>query len=132
MATIQDIIDRALQKIAVQSSDEDSTTYDAAKALNAYNDMTHGFKLAGVDLEHTDQALTDTFAFGAEYREGFVYLLASRLSPDYMVPASFDADDWFRKFQAANITIADVTFDAALTVLPSEIAEWGYTTEETT
>ena len=119
MATVSDIVTRAYRKIGVAAEDEDLTTEQMTNGVAAYNDMTHAFKLRGVDLSHTDQVSTDTFSFGDEYREGFVYLLAERLSPDYVRPASFDADDWFRDFQSANTTISTVTLPTALTRMPS-------------
>ena len=120
MATVQDIITRALRKIGVGAVDETPSDADLAKGLVDYNSMIHAWTLAGVDLSHTDQVLTDTFSLGDAYQEGVVYNLAARMSPDYTVPANFDADDWFRKFQAANMTIAKVTLDRALSEPPSK------------
>lgn len=127
MATVQDIVTRALKKIAVVSKDETPEQYEIDEGVIAYNMMVHGWKLESADFEHTDQAASDTFTYGDEYQEGFVYLLASRLSPDYLVPANFNADKWLRDFQAAKMTIDDVTFDRALDLTPSRRARYGYT-----
>lgn len=127
MATIQDICTKALRKIGVVSEDETANADQIANAVDAFNMMVHGWKLSGVDFTHTDQVATDTFSLGDEYQEGTIYLLASRLSPDYTIPPSFDADSWFRAFQANNTTITEATFDKALTYLPSRKIDSTYT-----
>ena len=119
MATVSDIVTRAFRKIGVGVEDEDLAAASLANGVEAFNMMTHAWKLAGVDLSHSDLASGDTFPYADEYQEGFVYLLASRLAPDYEVPANFDADDWFRKFQAANMSITAATISTALTRMPS-------------
>lgn len=119
MATVADIVTRALRKIGVVAKDETASSADMADGVDAFNMMVHAWELAGVDLSHTDKISTDTFPFADAYQEGFVYLLASRLSPDYTLPQTFDADDWFRKFQAANMTITASTISTALTRMPS-------------
>ena len=83
--------------------------------------MIHAFKLEGVNLSWVDQAAADTFALANEYHEGIIYLLASRLSPDYSAPANFDADKWFRSIQAAVITPPVSTVPIALTRLTSNM-----------
>lgn len=120
MATVQDIITRALRKIGVGAVDETPTSADLAKGLDDYNSMIHAWRLSSVNLSHADQILSDTFLLGDEYQEGTVYLLASRLSPDYTVPANFDADSWFRKIQADTMEIAPVVMPRALSEPPSK------------
>lgn len=115
MTTASDIVTRALRKIGVKSSDEDASSEVMTEGLEALNAMMHGWKLQGVDLSHTDLALTDTFSLDPEYEEGTVYLLASRLSPDYTRPQAFDADAWFRGFQAAYASIDEVSMPSLLT-----------------
>ena len=119
MTTVADVVSQAFRKIGVAAEDEALSADAMSAGVDAYNNMVHAWKLRGVDLSHTDQTSSDTFPFAAEYVEGTVYLLASRLSPDYEVPASFDADDWFRTFQAANTTADAVTIPTALTRMPS-------------
>lgn len=114
MATVEDIVNRAFKKIAIVSRDETAEPFDLSEGVTAYNSMIHAWRLAGVDFEFTDQTASDAFTLGDEYQEGVVYNLASRLSPDYVTPANFDADDWFRKFQAAQMVIADVEQPLAL------------------
>ncbi len=49
-------------------------------------------------------------------------MLAARISPDYAVPPSFDADDWFRGFQAFNMTIDPVEMPGGILRMPSQFA----------
>lgn len=114
MTTTSEIVTRALRKIEVASSDEDPSAEILDEGLAALNAMMHAWKLQGVDLSHTNLALDDTFSLDPEYEEGTVYLLASRLSPDYTRPANFDADAWFRAFQAAYATIDEVSMPSLL------------------
>ncbi|MEO9648817.1 MAG: hypothetical protein ABJ360_22525 [Roseobacter sp.] len=127
MATVLDIVTRAYKKIGVVSRDETLEQFETDEGVAAYNMMVHGWKLESVDFEHVDQSETDTFDYGDEYQEGFVYLLASRLSPDYLLPPAFDADRWFRDIQASKLQIDDVEFDRALDLTPSRRARYGYT-----
>ena len=66
-----------------------------------------------------DVTLNDEFPLGSEFLEGTIFLLASRISPDFILPASFDADDWFRGIQAAYATIPTLTVPDALLRPPS-------------
>lgn len=129
MAKIRDIATRALRKIGVVAEDEAANADQIANAVDAYNMMVHAWKLRDVDLSHVDQGASDTFALGNEYQEGAVYLLASNLSGDYVIPPSFDADRWFRSIQNANITIEDAALDRALYLTPVRRAKYGYTVD---
>ena len=82
MATVQSIIIAALRKLAVASEDETPSDAMLANGLEAYNNMLSAWVLSGVDLEHTDQALTDTFPIGDEFREGTIYSLFSENAVD--------------------------------------------------
>lgn len=105
MTTMHDIINRAYRKINISGAGETLDAEMADEGLDALNDMLHGWKLRGVDLLHTDLGLTDPFPLAAEFREGTYYVLASRLSPNYQIPPSFDPDKWFRAIQAAYLVI---------------------------
>jgi hypothetical protein len=109
MTTALDIATRAYRKLGISGTGDTLTAEELAEGIDALNAMMHAWKLAGVDIEHTDLAADDDFPIGPEFVEGTVYLLASRLSPDFTTPAAFDADDWFRKFQAAYMTIDTVS-----------------------
>lgn len=119
MATVASIVTRAYRKLHVVSEDEELQADTLANGVEAYNGMLAEWKLRDVDIEHTAQTSTDTFPLGIEYEDGTVYLLAQRLSPDYMMPAAFDADDFFRTMQAAYMEIEKVTFEGAVSRPPS-------------
>lgn len=126
MATTLEIVTRALKKIGVVAKDETLQAEDVQDGVDALNMMLHAWKLQAVDISHSDLAATDTFPLASEYHEGTVYTLASRLSPDYVIPAAFDADDWFRKIQAAYQTPETVSIPKALTQMPSQFRRNDY------
>lgn len=117
MATVRDIVERAYRHLGVVAHDETMTADQGLAGLGAFNDMLHAWALDGVTLSpaFTDAALTTTFPLADKYREGVGYMLAARISPDFMVSATFDADDFWRKIQASYMAITDATFDDALT-----------------
>ena len=119
MPTVRDICTRALRKIDVIGIGDAAEGEEIAEAVDVYNDMLHGWRLRGVDIGHTTQEAGDTFQLPDEFVEGTVYVLASRLSPNFMVPPSFDADDWFRMIQAHYAEIEPVRFERGLTFPPS-------------
>lgn len=126
MTLTLEIVKRAYRKIGVLSQGVELSAEEIADGLDALNAMIHGWKLRGVDTSHTDVSAGDAFPLAAEYEEGTVYLLASRLSPDYMIPQAFDADDWFRTFQAAYSDPTIVTMPLALTRMPSQFRRNDY------
>lgn len=126
MTLVSEIVTRAYRKIGVGAEGETLNADALADGVTALNAMMHGWKLKSVDITHSDLAATDAFSLDPEYEEGTVYLLASRLSPDYETPQNFDADDWFRNFQAAYRVSTKVTIPTALRSLPTGRRRWGY------
>lgn len=120
MTTVNSVVTRAYRKLGVSGVGDTLTADEIAEGVDALNAMLHGWKLRGVDITHADAAAVDDFPLGDEFVEGAIYLLASRLSPDYMVPQAFDADDWFRGIQAAYMTIDEVAMPSALVNMPSQ------------
>lgn len=114
-----DIVHAALRKIGVLGVGDAASADDARDTLFALNVMMHGWKARGVDVAHSDLALADDFPLPPQFHEGAVYLLASRIAPDYERPQAFDADDWFRTLQAAYATMPELTVPPALTRPPS-------------
>lgn len=125
MATMQDIIKRAYRKLGIVAFDSAMTADQADEGLETLNSMLHEWALRGVNVGHTDAALTTVYPYGDAFMEGTVHILASRLSPNYEVPASFDADDFFRAIQVAYLDIAEVSFERALTEVPTKKARDG-------
>lgn len=119
MATVLEILTAATRKARITPLGEAMDAETGAEALGEYNRMLHAWKLSGVDIIHDDQEQSDEFPLGPEYQEGTVYLLAKRLEPNYRVPADFDADAFWRAIQANQMTIEDVSYEKALTSMPS-------------
>ena len=122
MTTVRDIVERAHRKIGVAPLDEPLTAEMADNGLDAFNEMLSAWALDGITLSpaFTDATLADTFPLADKFREGTVYLLAERLRPDYTRPATFNADDFFRKIQAAYTVIPTVTVPSVLLRTPSQ------------
>lgn len=125
MTTVRQIVDRSLKKIGILAHDDESDADQIVNGVDTLNMMLAAWELAGVDTSHTTLAAEDTFPLDAKFEEGTVYMLAGRLSSDYLVPVSFDADDFFRKIQAAYLTIDAVTLPNALIFTPSRHARDG-------
>jgi hypothetical protein len=125
MTTIRDIITAAHRKIAVLGAGETMPATMAENGIFAFNAMMHGWKADSIDVEHVDQELNDTFALDPEFLEGTIYLLAQRLGPDFLVPRTFDHDNFQRRLLAAYMTIPEMTVPSALTDLPSREDQLG-------
>lgn len=123
MATVNDIVSRALRKARIVGHGETAAGEDATAALEDLNMMLAAWKLAGVDITHTALTLSSTFPLADEYEEGTVHMLARRLSDDVAIPVGFDADDFFRKIQAAYMSISEASMPASLIDLPSQVVE---------
>lgn len=119
MATVRYIVQRAFRKLNVLQAGEALPAHHATEGQNAFNELLHSFKLRGADITHTDQDLNGTFRLGDQYLEGVIYLLASRLSPEYEMPARFDEEMWISRLQAAYFTVPTLTMPKALTRPPS-------------
>jgi hypothetical protein len=120
MTTAYDIVRAALRKIGVTGAEVVPTADELAEGLAALNRMLHGWKLRGVDIEHTDLAADTTFPLGPEYELGTIYLLARDISHDFMVPPSFDPERWFRNMQAAYLVPAEAVIPKGLQIMPSQ------------
>ena len=114
MATVHDILERAYRKVGIIAHDDAMTADHAAAGLNTFNDMLHSWELVGIALGHTDVGLSDAFPLADKFREGAVYLLASRLAPDWSVPVAFDAYVFLREIQASYMVIDTVALDPML------------------
>lgn len=120
MATVYDIAVAALQKIGVTPLGQRPEAEELAKAVEAFNFMLSAWALESVDVGAYDLDSGDYFPLDDKFREGAVYVLASRLSPDFMPPGGFDADAWFRRVQTAFVEIEPVKMPKALSQMPSQ------------
>lgn len=119
MTKTRDIVQAAFRKIAVSALGETMSADAADEGLFALNKMMHAWKSRGVDIEHEDLGLSDEFPMPPQFHEGAVYLLATRLSPDFIAPAAFDADQYWRDLQATYSTLPTLTVPAAVLRPPS-------------
>lgn len=120
MTTTRDVVERAFRKIALKAEDQAITGDMLEHGVAVLNDMMFGWELFGINISHSELEAADTFPLAAKFVEGTVYQLATRLSPDYLVPAP-DSDRFFRALQAAYVVIDEATIPKALTRLPSQI-----------
>lgn len=120
MTTTRDIIERAYRKLGVVAQDEPMTADQGAAGLDALNAMMHGWEAFGIDLNHVDLALGDTFSMAAKWHEGAVYQLASRLAPDMSVGAP-DSMVFLRMLQAGYLVVNEVEMPYSLVYAPSRL-----------
>jgi hypothetical protein len=113
-------VERAYRKIGLKAEDEAITGDMLAHGVDTLNSMMFGWELFGININHILLAATDDFPLDARFEEGTVYQLASRLSPDFLVPAP-DADVFFRALQAAYLVIDEVDIPTALLHVPSKL-----------
>lgn len=122
MTTARDVVAGALRLIGALAAGETPDAPEAADGLDALNRMMHGWKARGVDLAHTDLALSDTVSLADEYREGLEHLLAVRLAPEYERPASPDllrlGEEAWRAIQLAFTAPVDLTVETGLLRMP--------------
>lgn len=122
MATARDVVTGALRLIGVLAAGETAQAAEATDGLAALNRMMHGWKARGVDLAHTDLALSDTVALADEYREGLEHLLAVRLAPEYERPPApglvVVAEEAWRAIQLAYAAPIDLTVETGLLRMP--------------
>jgi hypothetical protein len=114
MTTVLDIVTRAARLAGITAHDEVPDTATAENGLIAYNDMIAGWELQGIYTGVADAAAADSFQLPRSFREGASFLLAERMSPTYMRPRTFDADQFKRQLQAAFAAVEPVTLDGVV------------------
>lgn len=114
MATVEDIVTRAFRKVGISGVGDDLEAAEVTEGVDALVDMLNAWSLSGVELGEVTLTADQAFPLGSQYVEGTVYMLASRLSPNFEIPQMFDADDFFRRIQADHIHIRDVEVPSAL------------------
>ena len=121
---ISEIINAAFRKIGVVADGQSATADEAADALEAFNLMVSAWLLDGIDVwrvpgndpfaEVHDWHATDVFPLPPAFREGAVYLLAAKISPEFSLPPMFDENAYRAKMRAAFVDIAESAMPSAL------------------
>lgn len=124
MTATREIVSRAFRKIGVVSADTEIEAHEMQEGIDTLNMMLHEWKLSSVDTSHSDLTAGSEFPLDPEYEFGTVYMLAMHLSPTYEAPANFNADDFFRRIQAAYMTIDTVAMPKALTETAYKDETW--------
>ncbi|MGB0507769.1 MAG: hypothetical protein ACPGGK_16400 [Pikeienuella sp.] len=132
MATVRDVIKRALRQSTVIDKYREPEAEEMAYGLDAINDMLSGWAAKGVDVAHADYAsVSDTFetdTLTAEYRGDVTWCLASELATEYGLTLSAVAEararDAWRTMQANFLISEDQKVDRGLNSMPSQA--WGF------
>lgn len=125
MATMRDIVKGAALRQRISDTVDDLDASDAARILQALNDMMGSWKLRGVDIGWSAAlGLSATFPLSIEHEAGVKAMLAVRISDDYGKPISKQLNDdalaGWRAIQA-DYTLPDgMAVDAALINMPSQ------------
>lgn len=116
--TVQEIIVAALRKIGVVRINDDPASDYLDIGLVALNMMIHGWEAFGVDLNHSDLALSDDMTITDAYHEGVVYLLANRLADEFDtdLPNQKFVRDWWAKIRANYTASFESTLPPAITL----------------
>ncbi len=85
MATALDIITGSLRLLGKLQSGEVPTAAEGADALVTMNLMLHAWRDQGLDIEHSDYALSDTVPLQSNHLHALRYQLAVELAPEYGV-----------------------------------------------
>lgn len=131
MATVRDVVSRALRIAGLASSDVPVEAADASNGLEALNSMLRSWEARGAYVGHdTDYTLNSEFETGElpdRYREPVTWLLAEALADEYGRPLTATkarkAKDSWDTIQANYMRPARLTMDKGLERMPSQ--RWG-------
>lgn len=124
MATMQQVIERAIRRMGVTDINQPVPVVEIAAALDPFNDMLHDWRnTLGSAYSHTTKALTDTFPLADRYVQGTAALLAFRLLDEKGKAISEslerDARRGWQSISASYIQAPeDVEIDTGLTTTP--------------
>lgn len=83
MATVTDLISRALRRVGVIAEDETATSSQSNDALDSLNDLLSSWMDEGIPINNGDLALTDTFPVDVSERRAVFLNLSIELASDY-------------------------------------------------
>jgi hypothetical protein len=118
--TARDCVYSALRKLGVSDPEETPSAPQAQYALEALNEMVHGWKAVNIDVGHVDWTLDSDVELEIDPRHigGMKAMLAVYLSPEYpgspVPPATIGlAEAGWRALQAAYV---DASMDNTLQI----------------
>lgn len=121
---ISQIIAAAYRKSGIAGHGQPLSADRMEAGLEAFNLMLTAWTLEGIDAWNvpgnqpsanmTDFPATADFPMGPAFREGAVFCLANRISPEFSYPPSFDENSFKAMMRAAFIEVPTVTADATL------------------
>lgn len=122
--TAQDIITAALKRIRYLAQGQTATSEEASDCLDYLNQMLHGWEIRhGIDLGHTDLALTDDILLPDSHLNGIKNCLAVEIADEFgkAVPpkTQADADDFIRMLRSEYLTLPETSADPALVIARS-------------
>ena len=126
MATVRDVVIMGLRKIGVT----DPNAAEISAAVEAFGSMVSGWKIQGIDIWHSAEALggglplpevnysdfaaSDVFPMPDAYREATAYCLAEKLGPEYGM--QMDATRYLRQIQSGYAIDTRVKMDPIMFV----------------
>ncbi len=118
MTTVREVVENALQNLAVVAVGEAPAAEEAAKGLSEFNAMMHGFKSRGADLGHAELGLADEIPVAPEHRQAITDALMRRLAMAFERRLTGDqaraAAAAERRLQSAFAAIPVLTVDRGL------------------
>lgn len=132
MATVREVVERALRISGVSAVDVPADAADAANGLEALNAMLKGWEARGVYVGHdTDYTLASEFETGQlpdKYRDHVTWLLAEAIGEEYGRPLTITkaqkARESWTTIQANYLSPANLDIDKGLQRMPSQ--RWGF------
>lgn len=127
MTTMQDIVERAIQRTAIIPLGQSPDPLAIQDGLEALNEMMHSWKRhLGSDYSYFSLGLSDAFPMANKFRHGVAALLAFRLLDEAGKQPSAqlikDARGGWLAIQSNFVaSVEDVEIDPGLTTTPSDI-----------
>jgi hypothetical protein len=126
MATMQDIVERAIQRLGVTPIGQSPDPLEIQDGLDALNEMMHAWKRQlGTDYSHFTLGASAPFPLANKFRAGVAAMLAFRLLDEAGKQASEqlvrDARNGWTALQAHFVSsVEDVEIDPGLTTTPAD------------
>jgi len=128
MATVQNIVSRAMRELNLISAEEEPDANEASKALSMLNAMALGWSADNIHTGWSTVALTDDFPLEAKHEEGVVALLAERIAGSRGQGLTLGqralAETGMSRLMADYKEIEPLRADEGLQIMPSQRRAW--------